>query len=52
MVPEVPVIVTQFVEQNVEMSLGPLETTIDRELERRFVEGSERGLAVEPLQTR
>ena len=40
-------LVTQLVEQNVEMALGPLETTIDRELERRFVEGSERVLAVE-----
>ena len=52
MVQEVPVLVTQLVEHNVEMSLSPLETTIDRELERRFVEGSERVLAVEPLQTR
>ena len=37
MVPEVPVIVMQPVEHNVEMALGPLETTISRELERRYV---------------
>ena len=37
MVPEVPVIVMQLVEYNVEMALGPLETTISRELERRYV---------------
>ena len=37
MVPEVPAIVMQLVEYNVEMTLSPLETTISRELERRYV---------------
>ena len=37
MVPEVPVIVMQLVDYNVEMTLSPLETTISRELERRYV---------------
>ena len=37
MVLEVPVVVLQPVEHNVEMALGLLETTISRELERRYV---------------
>ena len=37
MVPEVPVIVMQLVEYNVEMTLSPLEKTISRQLERRYV---------------
>ena len=46
---KVPVPVMQPVVQNVERSLSPLETNIDKELERRFVEGSERVLAGEPI---
>ena len=34
-----PVLVTQLVEHNVEMSLSPLETTIDRELEPKVCRG-------------
>ena len=37
MVPEVPVFVMQLVEHNVEIALCPLETTISRELARRYV---------------